>query len=149
MKTINEDFKKINNEVINRRGYIKTVNYKKPKNPDFARFKMEITFKDNKSKYWYFSLEQLTLKQMQCLDEWSSFKKLIAWKNKLLTQGKLEFAKIYLSLSEIPLIKEKKHDYLVAIFTPHHEIVNSSLRFEIKNEDHIVKRDIFVKEWLD
>ncbi len=152
---INEQFNKIQHEVENRRKYTITKDYKKPNSNkiEFCRFLAQIYFKPSEQypKGGYAlkeSWEQLKLNENGNLDEWSSFKTLLRFIYKLKEQNKLKNAKIYMSKEPLPLIKDKTHKELIYIGTEFTELVNKSLKFHIKDGNHIVNLDIFVRQYL-
>jgi|TARA_R110002110_G_scaffold50196_1_gene148784 hypothetical protein len=153
---INEHYSKIKNEVENRRDYTKSEKYKTPKSErlEFARFVAQIYFKPNEQypRGGYTlkpSWEQLKLDELGHLDEWTSFKTLLAFIYKLKKQDKLKKAKIYMSTETLPLLKDKKHKELVCIITDYIDIVNKSLVFHFAESNHIINLTNFRREWLE
>lgn len=131
----------------------RTGQYKAPQLPDNARFKMLIKFKPSdqypKGGYkLFYSLEHIVLKETGFIDEWSSLKKLMVFYNKIKEQNRLEFAKIYMSLEELPIIEDKKHNSLLAIITEFQEIFNPSLKYYHENLHTKIKTSSFVPSWL-
>jgi hypothetical protein len=153
---INEQITKLKNEVENRRAYTKSEKYKTPKSErlEWARFVAQIYFKpsDQYPKGGYTlkpSWEQLKLDELGHLDEWTSFKTLLAFIYKLKKQDKLKKAKIFMSLEALPILKKKNHKELVYIATDFTEIVNNSLVFKFVEQNHIVNLNTFTREWLE
>ncbi len=132
----------------------RTGQYKAPTVPDNARFKMLIKFKPSdqylKGGYkLFYSLEYIVLKETGFIDEWSSLKKLMVFYNKIKQQNRLEFAKIYMSLEDLPTIEHKKHNSLLAIVTDFQEIFNPSLKTYHDNLHTKIKLSSFVNQWLE
>ena len=151
MDQIKNTIKKLQTEVKENKK--RTGKYQAPTIPDHARFKMLIKFKPSKQypsggyKIFY-SLEYIVLKETGFIDEWSSLKKLMVFYNKIKQQDRLEFAKIYISLEDLPKIEDKKHDSLLAIITEFQEIFNDSLNYYHDRLHTKIKLSSFVKEWL-
>lgn len=127
--------------------------YQAPKIPDNARFKMLIKFKPSeqypKGGYKiFYSLEFIVLKETGFIDEWSSLKKLMVFYNKIKEQNRLDYAKIYMSLEDVPVIEDKKHNSLLAIITEFQEIFNPSIKYYHNNLHTLIKLDSFVPQWL-
>tara|TARA_R110000824_G_C15229272_1_gene678332 strand:+ start:5641 stop:6096 length:456 start_codon:yes stop_codon:yes gene_type:complete len=126
--------------------------YQAPRVPDNARFKMLVKFKPcerfNGGYKIFYSLEHIVKKQSGHIDEYAALLKLMVFYNKLKKQNRLEFAKIFMTLDEIPSISEKNHNALVAIITEFDEFFNNTLKSEIINLDTKIKLSTFVSQWL-